>query len=375
MLSAPLAYQMISRDMTASLNRVASQPAVARDSEYYLENIGKVGSIEEFLSDHRLYSYAMKAYGLEDMTYAKAFMRKVLESDLSDPASFANKLVDKRYQEFAKAFSFQQPQAQTSSGMSDTLLRYGEIASEAGLSDPMIRLIQTSYSRNIGAIASVDDLLDSNSAAADSILDVALMAYGLTARAGDKEFLRKLLTSDLNDPESFANQQTNADYRAFAAAFNFGPDGNVRVQTQEQARATRDAFVRQTLEVDAGAQNEGVRLALYFERKAPSLTSAYSILADPALLQIAQTVLGLPAEAGNMDIDAQARLIESRIDLDELKTPEGLQKFISRFTVMWEVANPTASAVSPSVLITQPGQIGISADTLMTLQGLRLGGR
>lgn len=36
----------------------------------------------------------MKACGLEDMTYAKAFMKKVLESDLSDSSSFANSLSD-----------------------------------------------------------------------------------------------------------------------------------------------------------------------------------------------------------------------------------------------------------------------------------------
>ncbi len=53
-------------------------------AQYYKENIGNVKTVDEFLDDYRLYSYAMKAHGLEDMTYAKAFMRKVLESDLND---------------------------------------------------------------------------------------------------------------------------------------------------------------------------------------------------------------------------------------------------------------------------------------------------
>jgi Protein of unknown function (DUF1217) len=48
------------------------------------------------------YSY----YGLEDMAYAKAFMEKVLQSDLSDSKSFANTLIDERYRDFAAAFSF-----------------------------------------------------------------------------------------------------------------------------------------------------------------------------------------------------------------------------------------------------------------------------
>src|SRR5690606_12037572 len=35
-----------------------------------------------------------------------AFMRKVLESDLNDDNSFANKLTDTRYRDFASAFNF-----------------------------------------------------------------------------------------------------------------------------------------------------------------------------------------------------------------------------------------------------------------------------
>ncbi|MDD9333657.1 MAG: DUF1217 domain-containing protein, partial [Bartonella sp.] len=49
----------------------------------------------------KIYNYAMKAYGLEDMIFAKGMIRKVL----SDP-QYASQLVDKRYQQFAEAFNF-----------------------------------------------------------------------------------------------------------------------------------------------------------------------------------------------------------------------------------------------------------------------------
>jgi hypothetical protein len=370
MLSAPLAYQMISRDMPTSLNRVAQQPMVSRESEYYQENIGKVETIEEFFGNYRLYSYAMKAHGLSDMTYAKAFMRKVLESDLTDGASFANKLVDKRYQEFARAFSFAKPQAQAPSDTAATLTRYQAVATEAGLSDALFKMMSLTYTQNIGAITSVDEFLES-----DTVYDVALSAYGVQDRASDKAFIRKLLTSDTSDPDSFANRQTNPAYREFAAAFNFSESGSTRVQTHERSLSTRNSYVRQTLESDAGAQNEGVRLALYFERKASSIGSAYSILADKALLKVVQTALGLSEATGNADVDVQAKMIESRLDLAEMRTPEGLKTFLNRFTALWEVSNPSAPAASAAVLIGQPSQIGINPNTLMTLQGLKLGGR
>src|SRR6478609_6870193 len=106
MISASIAYNIVSGNMKQSLDRVASQATVKRDAEYYKENINKVKDVDDFLGNYKLYSYAMKAYGLEDMTYAKAFMKKVLESDLTDANSFANKLSDSRYKEFASAFNF-----------------------------------------------------------------------------------------------------------------------------------------------------------------------------------------------------------------------------------------------------------------------------
>ena len=53
-----------------------------------------------------------------------------------------------------------------------------------------------------------------------------------------------------------------------------------------------------------------MRLALYFERKASGITSAYDILADPALLKVVQTALSIPPETGAQDIDKQAALID-----------------------------------------------------------------
>src|ERR1700682_567042 len=106
MVSTIASYQMITNNMVRSLEQTARKPDVARDTAYYLANIGKVKSIDAFISNYRLFSYAMKAYGLSDMVYAKAFLRKVLTEGVSSSSSFANKLVDTRYKEFATGFNF-----------------------------------------------------------------------------------------------------------------------------------------------------------------------------------------------------------------------------------------------------------------------------
>jgi hypothetical protein len=90
-------YNLIARDLPRSIERIASQPQVARESEYYLKRISEIKSIDEFMADTRVFNYAMKAHGLEDMNYAKAFMRKVLTEGVDKEDAFANQLADSKY--------------------------------------------------------------------------------------------------------------------------------------------------------------------------------------------------------------------------------------------------------------------------------------
>ena len=56
---------------------------------YYLANIGKVTTVNDFVNNYRLFSYAMKAYGLSDMTYAKGLITKLLNGGTTSPTSLA----------------------------------------------------------------------------------------------------------------------------------------------------------------------------------------------------------------------------------------------------------------------------------------------
>lgn len=261
MLTTTADYQRITRDLDRSLKLKASEPYVARETEYYLSRIGEIKTIDDFLADTRVFNYAMKALGLEEMSYAKAFMRKVLTEGIDDRNSFANKLIDKRYREFARTFNFH---------------RYGE----------------------------------------------------------------------------------------FATTFTRAQQGIV------------DNYIRQSLEIDAGQQNQGVRLALYFERKAETIDSPYAILADPALTKFIQVALRIPPMSSMQDIDKQAAEISKRLDLQDLKDPEKLDKLILQFTTLWELENPSraTAATVPNVLIGQPHQFGFSAELLASLQNLKRGG-
>jgi hypothetical protein len=257
MLSTYVSYQRIAANMDRSLELKAAERPVALETSYYLENIGSVESIDDFLADTRLFRYAMKAFGLEDMAHAKGMIRKVLEEGVAEPDSFANRLSDDRFLELAKVFDFAGKGAATTT----------EEAAQQGVAD---------------------------------------------------------------------------------------------------------LYVRQSLEVSAGDENEAVRLALYFQRAAPEVSSAYGLLGDEALWKVIQTVFGFPAEMANADIDKQAAAVSKRLDIADLQDPEKLAQLIQRFTAVWDVTENVTPSPVLSLFSNSAPSVGL--DLLLTLHNLKHGG-
>lgn len=372
MVSTYLSYQLISRDVGKAIQRVESQPMVKRDTEYFLENIAKVKSADEFVKDTRLFNYAMKAFSLEDMAYAKAFMLKALKEGVSDPDAFANKLTDKRYAEFVRAFNFEaygEKATTYNTARDNTALNFTNRVTMGGMiPETAAAKADTAYFHaNIGKVKSAEDLL------ADTRLGgYVLYAFQLENEGLTREQLLQALNSDLTDADSPARKHPNENVAKMVAAFNFdkfGEDTTTHVAAQHE---TVKKYSRQTLESDAGQQNEGVRLALYFQRKAPEIKSFYNILGDKALSQVVRTALGLPDSMAQADVDQQVKTFAKKMKIEDLQDPKKLEKFVNRFTTMWEIANPSTSVTSlATTLFSPPQQYGISADTMLAIATLK----
>lgn len=127
----------------------------------------------------------------------------------------------------------------------------------------------TDYQEAIAGIDSVSDLLANR-----PMVDFILLAKGLDPRKVSDEFLKKIFASDLNDKKSFVNTQSDPRFAEIVASFNFDSKGNVArlammgPQKRDQFRETQANYLQQSLEQQQGDTNPGVRLALYFQRKA-----------------------------------------------------------------------------------------------------------
>ncbi len=106
MTSTTTTFLSVSQNLSRYQTMTASEPAVKTATAYYEANIGSVTSVKDLVSNYRLLSYALNAYGLGDQINAKGLITKVLEGGVSNPKSLANTLPDSRWKAFATAFNF-----------------------------------------------------------------------------------------------------------------------------------------------------------------------------------------------------------------------------------------------------------------------------
>lgn len=83
--------------------------SMARDTEYFEAQIGKITNAEDLVADRRLRRVALGAFGLQDDINNIFFIRKVLEEGTLKQDALANKMSDDRYKALAKAFAFDSP--------------------------------------------------------------------------------------------------------------------------------------------------------------------------------------------------------------------------------------------------------------------------
>ncbi|MBU3029204.1 DUF1217 domain-containing protein [Paracoccus marinaquae] len=93
------------------MDSLARDAMLQRSTAYFRDNIGTAQDAGALVKDYRLLSVALGAFGLEEDIASKAFIQKVLESDIDDDASLVNRLSDKRYLRLATAFGYGSGQA------------------------------------------------------------------------------------------------------------------------------------------------------------------------------------------------------------------------------------------------------------------------
>ncbi|MFK7875675.1 MAG: DUF1217 domain-containing protein [Paracoccaceae bacterium] len=231
------AYRILSETQTQQKATLSQSPAMERNVSAFKDGLSDIKTSDDLLDNRTMLTVALGAFGLDDDINSRAFLKQVLDSDLSDETSLANRLTDKRYQSLAEAFGFNSP-----NGPQLSSVQLGD-----GLDD----------------VSSPEDLISDR-----QLLRTALARFGLDDDINNQFFLQRVLESDTSDPDSFVNQLGQSKYVAFADAFDFRSRSNNLSPT--------DAFVQ-----DFSGQFE-------------DLETAQDLLDNAKLLKSAVAVFDLP---------------------------------------------------------------------------------
>lgn len=138
-------WSFLTRTREAQQQAFDNSGAISRDVDYFQKNIGAVKSAEDLMADRRLLQVALGAFGLEADINNRYFLQKVLEDGTLDTNALSNRLSDKRYLAFSKAFGFgdfDTPRTVLSDFSNEITSAYTNAQFEVavGAQDPNIRL-------------------------------------------------------------------------------------------------------------------------------------------------------------------------------------------------------------------------------------------
>lgn len=137
-LSGLAGWSFLQRTYDAQFEAFSSSISIQRDTDYFAEKIGEISSAEELVSDRRLLTVALGAFGLQDDINNRYFIQKVLDEGVTNDDSLANRLANPQYSEMSEAFGF---------GPTETL----QIGSEGFAADLIERFQANSFEVAAGA--------------------------------------------------------------------------------------------------------------------------------------------------------------------------------------------------------------------------------
>jgi len=99
-------WKFVQRTYDRQFESFTKSPEVARNIDYFKENIREATSVQDLVTDRRLLTVALEAFGLGEDINKGAWVRKILEEGTLSEDAFANKLGNPQYQEFARTFGY-----------------------------------------------------------------------------------------------------------------------------------------------------------------------------------------------------------------------------------------------------------------------------
>jgi len=202
------------------------------------------------------------------------------------------------------------------------------------------------FKENIGKVSNADDLV-----ADGKLYNFVMEAFDLKSQTYAKALIRKVLDGGVSDANSIANKMNDSKFKDLATTLAFAEKGSDNVNDPAVVQSIIDRFTSVQLEEDNDEKNPAVRLALYFKRKASSISNWYQVIADNALREVVFTAFDFPDSMATMDVDKLNEKLKARFDIADFKDADKVETFLRHFSAMYDVKNGSSTNTSSSSVV------------------------
>ncbi|GAA0598675.1 DUF1217 domain-containing protein [Caenispirillum bisanense] len=214
---------------------------------------------------------------------------------------------------------------------------------------PAVKREMTYFLHKMPTVKSVDEVVED-----PRLMKVMLTAFGLESQTFAKAMIKKTIVEGTTDPKAFARKIVDPKYRQLSAAFDFPNKGLANVKDEKWISDVLNQYVDNAMEAEIGETSPTLRLAMYFQRKAPKVQTWYEVLGDRALYEVARKIANLPEEIVKVDIDKQVQMFKDRINIGDFSNPTAMRGLLNKYMVRADTENPqVAAASSPALQVLQ----------------------
>lgn len=216
-----------------------------------------------------------------------------------------------------------------------------DVKQTAAQSDVQTAIAQ--FTKAVNGAKSVGQLL-----ANPAVLNVLLTAGGLSDQIGNTVLATKVLTSNLNDPNSLANQISDTRWKTLAQTYDFNTNGLAALQNPKTLAAVANGYAQITWENGQDQVTPGLSNALAFIQQAGTVTLVDQILGNTTLRTVVTGALNIPAEIAVQPLPAQEQAITAGLDIARLKDPKYVQQLAQQYLINNNINNNSAASSSSS---------------------------
>lgn len=222
LLSGMAGWKQLESTSISAFTQFTSDPVLKSQISYFQDNIGSATTASALLSNARLTDVALTAYGLTDQISATGLMTQVLNSDLDDSSSLANKMASSSYKAIAKAFGYGSDSDNvTSASFVDTVVsKYTQAKFDEVVSNTSDTLANALYAQqNLSSISNWYSVIADTNLATVVETALHLPASNFATLDVDQQYAilsSKMNVKDLQDPDKVSKLLD--DYVAIATA-------------------------------------------------------------------------------------------------------------------------------------------------------------